>query len=57
MNNGEIVELENLERPFVYTDIQGKALAILAAARRKKTNGTDGKVLQNSFDVIIPLKN
>lgn len=57
MNNGEIVELENLERPFVFTDIQGKALAILAAARRKKTNGTDGKVLQNSFDVIIPLKN
>ena len=57
--NGQEMKLDRLERPFVYTDKNGKPLALFAAAAIKPPNTGDPlKVTNetNSFNVCFPLK-
>jgi len=57
--NGKEVKLDRLERPFVYTDEDGKPLALFAAAAIRSPNSGDPlKVTNetNSFIVCFPLK-
>lgn len=56
MKSGDTLQLENLERPFLYTNNNGQPAALLAAARLKKEKGADMKKRQNSFNVIILVK-
>jgi hypothetical protein len=54
--NGEVMELDRLERPFVVTDADGQPLALLAAASQFSPKGAGiPEKGRNSFDVAIPL--
>jgi hypothetical protein len=57
--NGKIETLAHLERPFIFFDKDGQALALFAAASYEQPSGGDPLTVperKNTFNVCIPLQ-